>query len=448
MELNEYIVPGGIAFLREQTKEPALRELVDTVCSGNGKLDPGTVLAAVLERESTISSWIAPGIAIPHARLPDLGRFIVGVGLSKEGVEYDSVDGKPVHLFFLILGDDRQPDRHILLLAEIARMLKESTVLQRILAAETVGEILEIIHGSGGEHQIEPEMTRDALSRMMVNSAMTLSKEVRARAILIHAEAVGAIDGLLDADGGDNIVIVRSGNSEINHPAVENVRTLVVPFAGLNRTQHVELALLFGIAEGLFERGDTVVSVSGTPESGYLDMLRVIDVGAEFAPYISAETPAVLGDVQPQIMERVLQIAMDIAREGREGKPIGAIFVVGDYPNVIEHCQQMVINPFRGYEDDEKSIIDPFLEETVKEFAAIDGAFVIRGDGVVMAAGVYLKHSKAAAELPSGFGARHTAAAGITAVTSAVSVVVSQSTGMVSVFRNGKRILALEKTRR
>ena len=92
--------------------------------------------------------------------------------------------------------------------------------------------------------------------------------------------------------------------------------------------------------------------------------------------------------------------------------------------------------------------MDPFLEETIKEFATIDGAFVIRGDGVVMSAGVFLKPEKAAEDLPAGLGARHTAAAAITANTAAVSVVVSQSTGVVSVFRNGKRILALEKSKK
>lgn len=80
--------------------------------------------------------------------------------------------------------------------------------------------------------------------------------------------------------------------------------------------------------------------------------------------------------------------------------------------------------------------------------ATIDGAFVIRGDGVIMSAGVFLKSAKPAESLPAGLGARHTAAAAITATTAAVSVVISQSTGMVSVFRKGRRILALEKSKK
>jgi len=148
----------------------------------------------------------------------------------------------------------------------------------------------------------------------------------------------------------------------------------------------------------------------------------VIDVGAEFSPFLSGSGSPVLGDIEPHILERALQIAMDLAREGREGRPVGAIYVLGDYEQVVKSCQQMVINPFRGYRDDEKSIMDPFLEETLKEFATIDGAIVIRGDGVVMSAGVFLRPGKAAEKLLAGLGARHTAAAAITTTTAAVMV--------------------------
>jgi DNA integrity scanning protein DisA with diadenylate cyclase activity len=109
--------------------------------------------------------------------------------------------------------------------------------------------------------------------------------------------------------------------------------------------------------------------------------------------------------------------------------------------------QQLVINPFKGYSDEEKSILDPSLEETLKEFSTIDGAFLVRGDGVVEAAGTYLRPDVAVEDLPSGLGARHAAAAGITTATSALAVVISQSTGRVSLFKGGKPILVLDKPR-
>jgi DNA integrity scanning protein DisA with diadenylate cyclase activity len=173
----------------------------------------------------------------------------------------------------------------------------------------------------------------------------------------------------------------------------------------------------------------------------------VIDLSRELPTYLHTYPTDLLGDVAPAVLERVLQIATTISREGREGKAIGTTFVVGDYGRVQTMSRQLVINPFKGYGDEDRSVLDPSLEETLKEFATIDGAFLIRGDGVVEAAGTYLRPDVAVENLPSGLGARHAAAAGITGATSSLAVVISQSTGRVSLFKAGRSILVLDRPR-
>ena len=147
----------------------------------------------------------------------------------------------------------------------------------------------------------------------------------------------------------------------------------------------------------------------------------------------------------PEVLERVLGLASEIAVEGREGKPLGTIFVLGDTNTVNKYVTQLIINPFRGYSEAERNIIDPALAETVKEFASIDGAFVITGDGIVLSAGSYLRPQAESELLPSGFGSRHQAAAGITACTKALAITVSESTGMVTLFKNGAVVLTISK---
>jgi DNA integrity scanning protein DisA with diadenylate cyclase activity len=146
-----------------------------------------------------------------------------------------------------------------------------------------------------------------------------------------------------------------------------------------------------------------------------------------------------------EVLEKVLQCATDIAREGREGRPVGTTFVIGDYEKVLPSCRQMVINPFRGYREEEKNILDPSLGETVKEFSTIDGAFILRGNGEIMSAGTFLRPEKGAVNLPSGLGARHAAAAALTVFTASLAVVVSQSTGAVTLFKGGGLLMSLEK---
>jgi DNA integrity scanning protein DisA with diadenylate cyclase activity len=142
---------------------------------------------------------------------------------------------------------------------------------------------------------------------------------------------------------------------------------------------------------------------------------------------------------------RVIDVAIRLAREGREGRPLGTIFVLGE-PEMLEpHLRQLVLNPCEGHPQKNRNIHDPDFFETLREFAALDGAFVINNRGIVESAGTYLDAPAPKTKIRSGLGARHTAAAAITAVTEAVAVVISASSGTVTVFHEGKGILELEK---
>jgi DNA integrity scanning protein DisA with diadenylate cyclase activity len=153
-------------------------------------------------------------------------------------------------------------------------------------------------------------------------------------------------------------------------------------------------------------------------------------------------------DIRPAVFERVLSIAGELGLEGREGRPVGTVFVLGDTERVMSQSRQLVINPFHGYPESERNVLDTRLEETIKEFSALDGAFVIRGDGVVLSAARYLvPQEKALEPLPQGLGARHEAAAGITTTSRAIALCISHSTGTVSIYRHGYLVTEIQKPR-
>jgi DNA integrity scanning protein DisA with diadenylate cyclase activity len=115
----------------------------------------------------------------------------------------------------------------------------------------------------------------------------------------------------------------------------------------------------------------------------------------------------------------------------------------------MEKSRQLILNPFQGISEAERNALDPPIREAVKTFSALDGAFVIREDGVVLAAGRYLLTMSRDVKLPMGLGARHSAAASISAESKAVAITVSQTTGTVRVFREGEIALELrQKLRR
>jgi DNA integrity scanning protein DisA with diadenylate cyclase activity len=195
----------------------------------------------------------------------------------------------------------------------------------------------------------------------------------------------------------------------------------------------------------VLQRGDRVVCLTGIDGSHSLDALVVLDLGAEPELFATLDTAVLPEDIRPEGFERALTLATQLATEGREGRPVGALFVLGDSERVLAQSRRLVLNPFKGYPESERNLLDPELEETIKEFSALDGAFVIRGDGVVLTAGTQLLPSVPHALLPGGLGTRHAAAAGITASTEAIALCVSQSTGAVSVFRAGKLVTDLPR---
>lgn len=143
-------------------------------------------------------------------------------------------------------------------------------------------------------------------------------------------------------------------------------------------------------------------------------------------------------DIEPAVFGAVLTIALEIAREGREGQAVGTAFIVGDAEQVMNASTQFILNPFKGHLVEERLITDENLHENIKEFSLLDGAFVIASNGTVEAAGRYITVDTSGVSLPAGLGSRHASAAGITRVTNSVGVVVSQSGGLIKVIKGGK----------
>ena len=126
-------------------------------------------------------------------------------------------------------------------------------------------------------------------------------------------------------------------------------------------------------------------------------------------------------------LEQTIRLAVEIAREGREGRKIGTMFVVSDAEETLRQSTCLILDPLQGHAYEKKHIDDPNMRETVKELAQLDGAFILSDDGIVLSAACYINASAKGIDLPLGLGSRHVAAASITKHTNAIAVVVSES---------------------
>ena len=135
-------------------------------------------------------------------------------------------------------------------------------------------------------------------------------------------------------------------------------------------------------------------------------------------------------------LEEVLQLAVELAREGREGRKIGTLFVVGDVEATLQHSRPLMLDPLYGHPAALLDVRRPEFRETVKELAQLDGAFLVDGHGTFVSAARYVDVGTDVTLMP-GLGTRHAAAASISSVTGAIAIVVSQSS-VVRVFADGE----------
>ncbi len=143
--------------------------------------------------------------------------------------------------------------------------------------------------------------------------------------------------------------------------------------------------------------------------------------------------------INQETFEYVLKLAVEIAREGREGRKIGTIFTIGDSDKVLENSRSIILDPLHGHSDEVKQIARPEMRETLKELAQLDGGFVVADSGVVISATRHFNSTAQGLDVPLGLGARHIAAASISRQTCAVTIVVSQS-AVVRIFDDGTLI--------
>lgn len=289
------------------------------------------------------------------------------------------------------------------------------------------------------------------LTRSMVRHAHAIAREVGARVILLYADVVEEDEDLsaLIRDVDFRVILV-SRRAEFCAPAGwdELCAVVRVPDIRMTRAGQIKIATLVASAEQLVRAGDRILCLTGIDRSGTLDTVMVLDLGSELEMFADTAAEPLPADVTPAVFERLLTLASELGVEGREGRPVGTLFVLGDHERVLSQSHQLVINPFHGYPENERNVLDPKLEETLKEFSAIDGAFIIRGDGVILNAGRYLApRTKLEQPLPQGLGTRHEAAASITANTDAIALCVSQSTGTITVFKHGRLIADIAKPR-
>ena len=140
--------------------------------------------------------------------------------------------------------------------------------------------------------------------------------------------------------------------------------------------------------------------------------------------------------VDPAALKAVLRLAIELGKRREGRKKVGTAFIIGDTNEVLKRSHQLILNPYKGHPEETRDIKNRSHWETIKEFAQIDGVFVVDEKGVIISAGRYLDVNTQSIEL-EGLGGRHMSALAVTRETKAIAVTVSESGGTVRLFKDG-----------
>lgn len=213
--------------------------------------------------------------------------------------------------------------------------------------------------------------------------------------------------------------------------------------------ERMSLALLDAVRTEKLRPGAVVIVIYNGIETREdattgMDSLSIIRLGEHLELLSAKELKRLATQVPLETLQAVVELATQIGREGREGQPIGTMFVVGDTAKVLKYSQPMNFNPFRGYSAKERDLRNPVVREQIKDIAKLEGGLIIRRDGITVAACMRVEAPERAFNLSMGLGTRHAAASAISKATRAIAVTVSQSTGVVRLFQGGEVVLRIE----
>jgi DNA integrity scanning protein DisA with diadenylate cyclase activity/mannitol/fructose-specific phosphotransferase system IIA component (Ntr-type) len=437
MNLIQYFNYGSIVELNGRTFEGILGELLK-MCNFRGSASD--IVDELVANECEISSHIGNKIALPNLRVNLTVPYQIVVGRTKCDVKYGpSGNGELTNIIILVLASKHERD-YLSVISALVNIFQKLSVVNRLQRAYAFDEFKSAFIDILKRDSKNSASEKTEFNEFFLKNSVEVAREAQCMSIMLFGDV--AIDSIDTESIFENIKFIRVvQRTSTANPVVDSLHAeLHVSVMPTGLEHAFRGAILLGMTKNMVAHDEKVCCIGCSSMSGILDTMVIVDVRKEFHPILMSSTKFLQCDIRPEVLERTLSIASEIAKEGREGKAVGCLFVLGDIGKISLFMKPLVLNPFYGYPESERNILNSIMDETIKEFSLIDGAFVIRGDGIVESAGTLIYTPDHNIVMPSGFGTRHAAAASISWAAECVAIAVSESTRSVTLFQNGQMI--------
>ncbi|MDR0393045.1 MAG: diadenylate cyclase [Puniceicoccales bacterium] len=441
MKLSHYIENSSMIDIKSTTFKGALEELIQCYPLKK-KRNLATFVEELLIQENTVSSYLGQGIALPHLKVPMQKAYLFAFGRVRTPLQDATINGSEnIRLIVLFLAASKTGN-YLTTLASLAKIL-QSTELTHHLNDISLEELRFRILDAFKTVQLRSAKTNDRFNRLMLRESLKIAKAGNCSALFLFVDTFFNTTRFIKELNPDlKVITVTHKASEVAQK--DSTYILPVQLFSNGRLTQLRSAILLGIMHKCIRHNEKICCIGGIPNSNRLDTVLIIDVNREIQSLFSNQADILPKNVQPEVFEKLLSIATELAVEGREGKPVGCLFILGDVQELAPYVYPLILNPFHGYKEEDRNLLNPFIEETIKEYSLLDGAFVIGGNGILESAGSLI-HTKDQISLPSGFGTRHSAALAISNTVDCIALTVSASNGQVTLFRKGKMLPLIEK---
>lgn len=288
----------------------------------------------------------------------------------------------------------------------------------------------------------------DKQFRNLLSLAVAYGTTAEADALLIMVDAPTDWQEIRTLAGDHKVVVAADTLEQLAGAPELGLETVTLKMEEAPVFEKLTQALLESVADDILSPSSEVVALYSGFEAGQIDTISFIRLNDHLGRLTSRDLRQLETSVPLETLKLVVDLAVEIGREGREGKPVGTMFIVGDTRRVLNYCTSAGFDPVRGYKRAERDLHDPRTREAIKEIAPLDGAIIVAADGTVERACQLVDASHANITLSKGLGSRHWAAAAISNATKSIAVVVSESSGTVRLFQNGEVLLRVEPFRR
>lgn len=287
-------------------------------------------------------------------------------------------------------------------------------------------------------------MTADKPSNDFAKQALTLANTLDIKTIFVQTDLSGDFRIINSLRGREKIIWLTTQHQAENVDREATDQIITLELDSVRGSAIRSMGILFACLRGIITPEEKILclyssianrELDSITMTSPMDRLRIIrKLGMDIIGRLFA----------PEVFTRLIYILTRFAKEGREGKPIGTIFILGEPKDMAPYLKEMILNPCQGHPEQLRNVFNNSFFETFRELSALDGAFVINRQGIVESAGMYISAPKKSTQVRPGLGARHRAAAALTEHVDCITMVLSESSGNISIFHAGKALFEIE----